>query len=178
MTPISKACQHFNTLRAAFLQWQSWTASAKDWLTDEGFMRAITDSFAVAGQLLPEDMSAVRAAGFSHVIHNRPDDEEPGLPTSADLASAASAVGLVYVYLPMISGALDPALMAPTRAVLESAQGSVLAFCRSGSRSTAMWAMTCASMGVDVGQCCDQAQAAGYDIAPLRPMLDAIANGS
>jgi uncharacterized protein (TIGR01244 family) len=141
-------------------------------------MRALTESFSVAGQLHPEDMATLKAAGFSHVIHNRPDDEEPGLPTRNALAAAAKNVGVAYFYLPMVSGELDPALIAPTRAIIESCAGPVLAFCRSGARSTAMWAMARASMGADVDSLCTQAQAAGYDIHPLRPMLVRLCEGA
>jgi uncharacterized protein (TIGR01244 family) len=141
-------------------------------------MRALDDFFSVAGQLQPEDMATVKAAGFTHVIHNRPDDEEPGLPTTDALAAAAKAAGLAYFYLPMKSGELDPALIAPTRAILESAPGAVLAFCRSGARSTAMWAMARASMGTDVDSLCAQAHAAGYDIHPLRQMLTHLAESA
>ena len=44
--------------------------------------RQITDEYAVAGQIAPEDIAAIKAAGFRSIICNRPDDEQPGQPTA------------------------------------------------------------------------------------------------
>ncbi len=138
-------------------------------------MQYLTPTFAVAGQLQPADMAAAKAAGFVAIINNRPEAEERGLPSEAALAAAARAAGLSYAYLPMTSGQLDPDLVAPTQSVMAATAGPVLAFCRSGARSTAMWAMAQAASGADIDTLCAQATAAGYSIDPLRPMLATLA---
>ena len=101
-----------------------------------------TAHFATAPQISPEDMAAIAAHGFHTVINNRPDGEGgPEQPTSQAMAQAAQAAGLVYHYMPVISGQITPAQVAEFAAALKAAPGPVLAFCRSGARSTNMWHM-------------------------------------
>ena len=101
-----------------------------------------TDHFASAPQLEPEHMAALAQHGFHTVINNRPDMEGgPDQPTSAQMQAAAEAAGLVYHYLPVISGAVTPEQVVSMAALVNDAPGPVLAFCRSGARSTQLWMM-------------------------------------
>ncbi|NBX56142.1 MAG: TIGR01244 family phosphatase [Betaproteobacteria bacterium] len=99
-----------------------------------------TDHFATAPQLAPAHMAAIAAQGFTTVINNRPDMEGgPEQPTSAQMESAALAAGLAYHYLPVVSGAITPEQVSQMAALVNAATGPVLAFCRSGARSTELW---------------------------------------
>jgi uncharacterized protein (TIGR01244 family) len=101
-----------------------------------------TANFATAPQISPEDMAAIAAHGFHTLINNRPDFEGgPDQPTSEAMAQAALAAGLAYHYLPVISGQITPAQVTDFAALVKSAPGPVLAFCRSGARSTNLWHM-------------------------------------
>jgi hypothetical protein len=103
---------------------------------------AHTDHFATAPQIAPEDMPAISAQGFSTVVNNRPDGEGgPDQPSSEAMAKAAQEAGLEYHYLPVISGQITPEQVARFAAILAAASGPVLAFCRSGARSTNIWRM-------------------------------------
>ena len=103
---------------------------------------AHTDHFATAPQIAPEDMPAIAAQGFSTVVNNRPDGEGgPDQPSSEAMAKAAQEAGLEYHYLPVISGQITPEQVARFAAILAAASGPVLAFCRSGARSTNIWRM-------------------------------------
>ena len=98
------------------------------------------EHFATAPQISPQDMAAIAAHGFHTVINNRPDGEGgPEQPTSQAMAQAAQAVGLAYHYLPVISGQITPEQVADFAALVNAAPGPVLAFCRSGARSTNLW---------------------------------------
>jgi uncharacterized protein (TIGR01244 family) len=97
-------------------------------------LRRITEAYAVAGQLWPEDMDEVKAAGFKSLLNNRPDGEEVGQPTSEGMAVAAAAAGLAYVYIPVGRGVTEESVAAMA-AALENLPKPVLAFCRSGTRS-------------------------------------------
>jgi uncharacterized protein (TIGR01244 family) len=99
-------------------------------------------SFATAPQIDPQDMAAIAAHGFTTVINNRPDGEGgPSQPTSEQMAAAAHAAGMRYHYLPVISGQTTPEQVQQFAALVKSATGPVLAFCRSGARSTHIWSM-------------------------------------
>ena len=96
-----------------------------------------SDTFATIGQLMPEDMSSVAAMGFQSVINNRPDGEGgPSQPTSAQMAQAAQAAGLTYAYLPVVAGMITADQARSFAQWLGQQPGPVLAFCRSGARSS------------------------------------------
>lgn len=97
----------------------------------------LTDAFAVAPQLGPDDMQAVADAGYKSVIINRPDGEGGAeQPSSADVMAAARAAGLVIEYQPVVSGAMTPADVVRFRQLLNDLPAPVLAYCRSGTRCT------------------------------------------
>ncbi len=98
-------------------------------------LRHVGPGFAVSGQIMPQDLPEVAALGFGTVINNRPDGEGSDQPPSEEVERAARAAGLRYVHLPVVSGAITPEQARAMREALASAQGPVLAFCRSGARS-------------------------------------------
>ena len=126
------------------------------------------DTF-VAGQIRPEEMAEIAAAGVTLVVNNRPDHEEPGQPESADIEAAAKAAGLAYRDLP-VSATISPA-QTEALAELLAAGGRTLLFCRSGTRSTYLWALARARRGADADTLIGQAAEAGYDLAALRSVL-------
>ncbi|MFT0851583.1 TIGR01244 family sulfur transferase [Achromobacter sp. F4_2707] len=98
-------------------------------------IRDLTDTFAVAPQLYPEDMQAVAEAGYKSVIINRPDGEAgPDQPTSEAVMAAARAAGLIVEYQPVISGAMTDEDIMRFRELLQELPAPVLAYCRSGTR--------------------------------------------
>ena len=103
--------------------------------------RQISDNYAVSGQILPEDVAAVKAAGFRSVICNRPDDEQPGQPSADSVRLAAEAAGLTFRYIPVISGQITEQNVADQAAALEGLEGPVFAYCRSGARCTNLYAL-------------------------------------
>ncbi|WP_267381842.1 MULTISPECIES: TIGR01244 family sulfur transferase [unclassified Sphingomonas] len=140
-------------------------------------IRTINESIAVAPQIAPEDMAAIAAAGFKAVINNRPDDEEPGQPSGAAIRAAAEAAGLAYTAIPVThAGFSHPQLDAMADALV-AAEGPVLAYCRSGTRSCNLWALAAAKAGRNPELLVTQAQQAGYDLSGIRPTLDALAGG-
>ncbi|MES2480519.1 MAG: TIGR01244 family sulfur transferase [Pseudomonadota bacterium] len=103
-------------------------------------IQSLTADFAVAGQISPEDLPAIAAAGFKSVICNRPDGEAgPSQPPYSAIEKAALAAGLQVRYLPAISGQLTPQQVAETARLLDELPGPVLAYCRSGARSANLW---------------------------------------
>ena len=124
----------------------------------------------VAGQIGPADLPAIAAAGVTLVVNNRPDHEEPGQPESAAVRAAAEAAGLTYRDLP-IAGGIAPAQAEAMAELLDGSEGKTLLFCRSGTRSTFLWALARARRGADPATLIAQAAGAGYDLTPLRPFL-------
>ena len=103
-------------------------------------INALSESFAVAPQMAPEDMQAVANAGFKSVIINRPDYEGgPDQPTSAEVIAAARAAGLQVEYQPVVSGGMTADDISRFAELLETLPAPVLAYCRTGTRCTHLY---------------------------------------
>ena len=109
--------------------------------------RQITDNYSVSGQITPDEIAAVKAAGFKSVICNRPDEEQPGQPSAASVGAAAKAAGLAFVHIPVISGQITADNVADQAAALDELQGPVFAYCRSGARCTNLYGLIQQSKG-------------------------------
>ncbi|SDU34561.1 bifunctional protein tyrosine phosphatase family protein/NAD(P)/FAD-dependent oxidoreductase [Geopseudomonas guangdongensis] len=134
-------------------------------------IKRLTPFIAVAAQLEPADMGTLAASGFRTVINNRPDHEGEGQPSSAAMQAAAEASGLDYHHLPVVSGQITDTDVEAFRTLLDQIKGPALAFCRSGTRSTTLWALAEAHH-LDPDALLATARDAGYDLAALRPRLE------
>ena len=134
----------------------------------------LTESVAVAGQIAPVDIATAAAQGFTAIVNNRPDGEDFGQPPCAEMRAAAVAAGVAYTAIPVSHG-FTRAQVTDMAAVLDAATGPVLAFCRSGTRSTNLWALAEASRGGDADAIIAAAASGGYDVTSLRPTLIALA---
>jgi len=137
--------------------------------------RKLSDTVFASPQIDHTDIDEAKAAGITMVINNRPDGEEPSAPQGDEIAAAAKAAGIAYVAIPIgHSGFSEPQIDQMTVA-MDQAEGQILAYCRSGTRSTFLWALASAKSGGDPDEITNAAMAAGYDISPIRPMLDMLA---
>ena len=103
-------------------------------------IRQIADTVCVAPQLDADAMAELARLGFKSVINNRPDFEHDNQqPTSASVEAAAAAAGLVYRHLPVDGGWQSPEQIAAFAQLLKELPAPVLAFCRSGARSTRLY---------------------------------------
>lgn len=103
-------------------------------------LRQIAGDVCVAPQLTPEAMAEAAAMGFKSVVNNRPDFEHgPDQPTSAQIEAAALAAGLAYRHLPVSGGYQTPEEIAAFAQLLQELPRPLLAFCRSGARSTNLY---------------------------------------
>ena len=127
--------------------------------------RRVTEDFSVSPRIAPADMAAAAAQGFTLVINNRPDGEVPDQPTSAQMEAAARAAGMDYVHIPVVGSPNDDQITA-NRVAIEDADGPVLAFCRSGTRSIVTWSIGQALSGVrSRSELSALGRGAGYDLS-------------
>jgi uncharacterized protein (TIGR01244 family) len=129
-------------------------------------VRRISDQVSVAPQISPEDLPTLKAMGFTTIVNNRPDDEAPGQPSDAEMRAAAEAAGLAYHFIPLGREGVGPHLIEETRAALEGSAGPTLCYCRSGTRSTTLWALSQAGE-MPADEIVGLAAAAGYDMSHL-----------
>ena len=127
--------------------------------------RHITDDLSVAPQIGVADVAEAARQGFTTIINNRPDGEDPSQPPGAEIEAAAKAAGLAYVHIP-VRGAPGPAEVEAVRQVVDAAEGPVLAFCRSGTRSITTWSIGQAMSGaMSRGDLVSLGRQAGYDLS-------------
>jgi uncharacterized protein (TIGR01244 family) len=135
--------------------------------------RKLSDSVLASPQIGPEDIAAAKESGVTLVVNNRPDGEDPGAPQGDAIASAAASAGLDYRAIPIGHSGFSETQVAEMVEALDEAQGKVLAYCRSGTRSTFLWALAQAKSGAaSPDEIAAAAREAGYDIGPIRPMID------
>ncbi len=132
--------------------------------------RQITERFSVSPQIDVPDVARVKEAGFAALVNNRPDGEVEGQPWHDDIEEEAARLGLSYHYCPVISVPYAPKMIARMGQILDSYEGRVLSFCRTGTRSTRLWAFTQAGR-MSAEEIIGAAARAGYDISALREYL-------
>lgn len=129
-------------------------------------VKRINDHVSVSPQISPDDFPALKALGFTAVINNRPDGESPDQPSSAVMQAAAETAGLSYHFIPLGRDGVSPQMVDAETEALEGSAGPVLAFCRSGTRSTTLWALSQAGK-MPAHEIVAAAAHAGYDMSHL-----------
>jgi len=137
--------------------------------------RQIVEGVYASPQIGLDDVELAKAMGVSLIINNRPELESPDQTPGAEIEAAARAAGIAYVAIPVThAGFSDTQVTAMVKA-LDGATGPVLAYCRSGTRSTLLWALAEASKGANPEDIAAAAAQAGYDVGPIRPLIDILA---
>lgn len=132
--------------------------------------KSLDDQVHVAPQITIEQLDAARDAGVTTVISHRPDGEEPGQMSFADLQAAAAERGMTAVHIPVVPGRLTPTHVDAFKQATADCDGKVLAFCKSGMRASMVWALSQKGdlSAQEIMSCC---QKAGYDVSPLAAHL-------
>ncbi len=136
----------------------------------------IDDKTYASPQIGVAHIAEAKALGIAMIINNRPEHESDDQTPGAEIEAAAKAAGIGYVAIPVThAGFSMPQLEAMEQALMAAGEAPVLAYCRSGTRSTLLWALTQARMGMDPAAIAAAAAGAGYDISPIRAQVDMLA---
>lgn len=136
--------------------------------------RQLTEDFWVSPQIALEDVGEAKARGFTLIVNNRPEGEAPEQVPGDAIEAAATSAEMDYLAIPITHAGFSEEQVEALAAAIVAARGPVLAYCRSGTRSTLLWALAQASQGRDPEAIASEAAAAGYDVAPIRPLIDMI----
>lgn len=128
---------------------------------------SLTSGLSVTGRLERADIEGLARAGVRAIINNRPDGEDPGQLAAAEARRIAEALGLAYHHIPITAATLSRADVDAFAATLRDAPAPVVAHCRSGTRSTLLWALTRMREGADPFSLVAEAARHGIDIATL-----------
>lgn len=135
-------------------------------------MKPLETHFFVSGQIAPEDIPGLSAAGVTMIVNNRPDGEVRGQPEGGMIGIAARDAGIDYrnIQISQLTGdAVDDT--ARLLAEADKSGGTLLAFCASGTRSTYLWALARSGQGRDADALVHAAARAGYDLKPIRRFM-------
>lgn len=133
-------------------------------------VKHVSPTFAVAPQVAPEDMEQLSDQGFSTLICNRPDMEDPDQPSAELMRDAAQQAGLDFHFIPVAGGEFPADAVSAFRKVREEAAGKVLAYCRTGTRSITLDSLANPER-LAVDERLARARQAGYDLSSLRDRL-------
>ena len=133
--------------------------------------KQLDDRTLVAPQIAPAQLAEAKAQGVTMVVNNRPDGEEPGQPMNDTLEAAAREAGLDYRHIPIARGMGPAEVEAMRQALRDCGGGKLLAFCRTGTRSTLAWAVAKRRDGADRAELERCAEQAGYSLAPVSHLL-------
>ena len=134
--------------------------------------RKLNSDIMVAPQIGVDAVAAAKDLGVTFIINNRPEGESDDQVPGAEIEAVARAAGLDYVAIPITHSGFSQPQVEAMVAALEGAEGKVLAYCRSGTRSTLLWALAECAQGGDPDALTNIAAKAGYDVSPVRPLMD------
>ena len=139
--------------------------------------RRLTETMLASPQITVDDVAAAKSEGVTLIVNNRPEGESDDQTPGSEIAAAARDAGIDYLEIPISHSGFSHPQVARLAEAIERTDGTVLGYCRSGTRSTLLWALARASLGDDPETLSAAAAQAGYDVASVRPAMDALFAG-
>lgn len=137
--------------------------------------RQLSEQVFASPQIGIEQVREAARQGITLIVNNRPEGESEDQTPGEAIAAAAREAGLDYIAIPITHAGFSESQVAAMREALTRASGPVLAYCRSGTRSTLLWALAEASRGQSPHTLAAAAAQAGYDVTPVRALMDMLA---
>jgi sulfide:quinone oxidoreductase len=130
-------------------------------------VKKISPFISVSPQIYPAQMARLAEMGFKTLINNRPERETDDQPLLQDLKAEAEKYGMQLISIPIIPGAITEQNVSDFSMEIGRVQGPVLVYCRSGMRSTSLWARY-EARHVDPDTLIGFAKSIGYDLGPQK----------
>lgn len=133
----------------------------------------LDDTVFVAGQIAPADIADIAAHGVRLIVNNRPDGEDPvSQPAAAELEQEAARHGIRFVNIQFPTAQIAPDHTVRLAEILKTETVPMLIFCRTGTRSTMLWAAAQMALGQSFPEVMEKAAQAGYDLRQAAPMIE------
>ena len=129
-------------------------------------LNKVIEEYVVSDQINAQDISVLKQHGFKTIFCNRPDSEEMNQPTAEELQKVADSLGLKFVHQPVIGNAISQKDVDDFKSYYENAEKPIFAYCRTGTRSTMLWALSESSKR-ERSEIINLTSAAGYDLSHL-----------
>jgi uncharacterized protein (TIGR01244 family) len=134
-------------------------------------IRQLTPRYYVAPQISPDQMSALKEAGITRILCNRPDSEVPPALGASAMQQAAEAKGIEFAVQPLDHQSMNEEIITRNREIGADLDGVTLAYCASGTRSCIAWALGQAGKQ-SADDILQAVRAGGYDLEHMRPYLE------
>jgi uncharacterized protein (TIGR01244 family) len=134
-------------------------------------LRQLHERILVSGQIAPHEVAGLADQGVTLLVNNRPDGEEPGQPFASEIEEAAAQAGIGYRFVPIIRGIGPADVESMQEALRDAADGKLLAFCRSGTRSAFAVSLARRQEGASPEEVTSGLIAAGFDPSPIAHLL-------
>jgi uncharacterized protein (TIGR01244 family) len=131
----------------------------------------VTEQLEVAPQIGRADIAELARRGYRTIVNNRPDGEEPGQPLASEIEAAAAEAGIAYRFVPIIRGIGPADIEEMQKALRQTGDGKLLAFCRSGTRSALACALAHREEGAQREEVEQKLMEAGFDSGPIAHLL-------
>lgn len=135
----------------------------------------LAPGFVVSSQIDVTDLVRARELGFAAIVNNRPDTEIPSVMAGDKISTAAMDAGLDYHAIPIGAGGFSMEQIKALAEVIKKTEGPILAYCRSGTRSTMLWGLASAYLGQDPQELVGSAASQGYDLSSLLETMSSLA---
>lgn len=133
-------------------------------------LKQVNPEFWVADQITAQDIELIAARGIKTVFCNRPDGEGPDQPNVIEIEQVLKPYGIQIQYLPVVSGKVTDEQAEEFKQLYLKVQKPLLAYCRSGTRSITLWALSqVADQTLD--QMLLTAKTLGYDLQGVVPRI-------
>lgn len=139
--------------------------------------RQLTPRVFASPQITLAEVEAAAAQGVGLIVNNRPEGESDDQTPGDAIAAACAEHGIAYIAIPVTHAGFSEPQVKAMAGALASTEAPILAYCRSGTRSTLLWALAEASRGEDPDELARLAGNAGYDLSPVRALIDMLAAG-
>ena len=133
-------------------------------------LKQVNTEFWVADQITTQDIELIAARGIKTIFCNRPDGEGPDQPNVAEIEQALQPYGIQIQYLPVVSGKVTDEQAEEFKHLYLKAQKPLLAYCRSGTRSITLWALSQVT-DQTLEQMLLTARTLGYDLQGVIPRI-------
>ncbi|GLK42148.1 MULTISPECIES: TIGR01244 family sulfur transferase [Novosphingobium] len=138
--------------------------------------RQITETVFASPQIDAAMVAEAKALGIVRIVNNRPEGESEDQTPGDAIEAAAREAGIDYVAIPVTHAGFSQAQVDAMEQALDI-EGPVLAYCRSGTRSTLLWALARAKAGDSPAVIASKAAGAGYDVSPVRQLIEMLSAG-
>ncbi len=131
----------------------------------------LTPNLSALRQPSVDEVGELAERGYRSIIGNRPDGEAADQPRWNDIKAAALSRGMEAMHIPVVASEIDEADVRAFREALERLPKPIAAFCRTGTRSTILWAL--ANEGsLTADERIQIAAKDGYDLEPFRTLIE------